>query len=60
MKIDLREIGLGAMDWIVSAWDRDKWRALVNTVYNSFGCTDIRNGAVQEFQFVKRCLKMAL
>jgi hypothetical protein len=28
--MDLREIGLGGMDWIYLAEDRDKWRALVN------------------------------
>jgi hypothetical protein len=32
--IDLREIGWGGMDWIDLAWDRDQWRALVNTVMN--------------------------
>jgi hypothetical protein len=32
LKIDLREIGLGYMDWIDLAEDRDQWRALVNTV----------------------------
>jgi hypothetical protein len=30
--MDLREIGLGGMDWIDLAQDRDKWKALVNTV----------------------------
>jgi hypothetical protein len=32
IKMDLREIGWGAMDWIDLAEDRDQWRALVNTV----------------------------
>jgi hypothetical protein len=32
--IDLREIGWDGMDWIDLAQDRDKWRALVNTVMN--------------------------
>jgi hypothetical protein len=32
IKLDLREIGWGGMDWIDLAQDRDKWRALVNTV----------------------------
>jgi hypothetical protein len=32
MKINLREIGRGAMDWIDLDQDRDNWRALVNTV----------------------------
>jgi hypothetical protein len=33
-KIDLREIGWDGMDWIGLAQDRDKWRALLNTVMN--------------------------
>jgi hypothetical protein len=34
IKIDLREIGWGGVDWIDLAQDRDQWRALVNTVMN--------------------------
>jgi hypothetical protein len=34
IKMDLREIGWGDMDWIDLAQDRDQWRALVNTVIN--------------------------
>jgi hypothetical protein len=34
IKVDLREIGWGGMDWIALAQDRDQWRALVNTVMN--------------------------
>jgi hypothetical protein len=34
IKMDLREIGWGGMDWIHMAQDRDQWRALVNTVMN--------------------------
>jgi hypothetical protein len=33
-KMDLREIGWDGMDWIDLDQDRDKWRALVNTVMN--------------------------
>jgi hypothetical protein len=33
-KMDLREIGFGDVDWIHWAQDRDRWRALVNTVMN--------------------------
>jgi hypothetical protein len=34
IKIDLREIGWGGMDWIDLAQDRGQWMALVNTVMN--------------------------
>jgi hypothetical protein len=34
IKIDLRDIGWGGMDWIDLAKDRDQWRALVNTIVN--------------------------
>jgi hypothetical protein len=34
IKMDLREIGWDGMDWIELAEDRDRWRALVNTVMN--------------------------
>jgi hypothetical protein len=32
--MDLRDIGWGSVDWIQMAQDRDRWRALVNTVMN--------------------------
>jgi hypothetical protein len=32
IKIDLREIGWGCMDWIDLAEGRDQWRAFLNTV----------------------------
>ena len=32
IKMDLREVGRG--DWMELAQDRDRWRALVNTVMN--------------------------
>jgi hypothetical protein len=34
IKMDLREIRWDGMDWIGLAQDRDRWRALVNTVMN--------------------------
>jgi hypothetical protein len=32
IKMNLRETGCGDMDWIDLAQDRDRWRALMNTV----------------------------
>jgi hypothetical protein len=34
VKIALREAGWKGIDWIDLAQDRDRWRALVNTVMN--------------------------
>jgi hypothetical protein len=34
IKMDLREIGWGGIDWINLVQDRDQWRALVSTVMN--------------------------
>jgi hypothetical protein len=34
IKMDLRKIGFGDVDWIDLAQDRDRWRALVNSVMN--------------------------
>jgi hypothetical protein len=34
IKMDLREVGWGVVDWIDLAQDRDRWRALVYTVMN--------------------------
>jgi hypothetical protein len=34
IKMDLREIGWGDMDWTNLAQDRDQWWDLVNTVMN--------------------------
>jgi hypothetical protein len=34
IKIDLREIVWGIMDWVDLAQDRYQWKALVNTVLN--------------------------
>jgi hypothetical protein len=32
IKMDLKEIVWGGVDWIAMGHDRDQWRALVNTV----------------------------
>jgi hypothetical protein len=34
IKMYLREIGFGDVDWIHWAQDRDRWRAFVNTAMN--------------------------
>jgi hypothetical protein len=34
IKIDLREIGWGGMDWIDPTHERDQWTALTNMVMN--------------------------
>jgi hypothetical protein len=34
IKMNLREVGCGCMDWIELAQDSDRWQALVNVVMN--------------------------
>jgi hypothetical protein len=34
IKINLREIGWGGMDWIDLTHNRDQWKALVSTAIN--------------------------
>jgi hypothetical protein len=34
IKMDLRVVGWGDIDWINRAQDRDRWRAVVNAVMN--------------------------
>jgi hypothetical protein len=34
IKRDLQNVGVGCGDWMERAQDRDRWRALVNTVMN--------------------------
>jgi hypothetical protein len=34
IRLDLREIGLGGVDWIRLAQDRYRWRAVVSAVMN--------------------------
>jgi hypothetical protein len=34
IRMDLQEVGCGAVDWIGLAQDSNRWRALVNSVLN--------------------------
>jgi hypothetical protein len=34
IRMDLREIGVGGVDWIRLSQDRDRWRAVVSAVMN--------------------------
>jgi hypothetical protein len=34
IRMDLRKIGLGVVDWIRLPQDRDRWRAVVSVVMN--------------------------
>jgi hypothetical protein len=34
IRMDLGEVGWGDVDWIGLTQDRDKWRALINSVLN--------------------------
>jgi hypothetical protein len=34
IKMDLREVGWGGIDWVDLAQDRDRWRAVVNMAMN--------------------------
>ena len=34
LKCIFQEVGRGTVDWIAAVQDRDKWRAIVNTVMN--------------------------
>jgi hypothetical protein len=34
IRVDIRKTGWGSVEWIQLAQDRDRWRALVNSVIN--------------------------
>jgi hypothetical protein len=34
IKVDLREVGYGGMEWIDFTWDKNQWEALVKLLMN--------------------------
>ena len=34
IKMDLKEVGCGSIDWMELAQDKDRWRVLMNAVMN--------------------------
>jgi hypothetical protein len=47
IKMDLKEVGWGGVEWIHLAQDRDRWRAVVNAVMN-LGVLAPRNWLVSQ------------
>jgi len=39
IKINLKEVGYGGMDWLELAQDKDRWRVIVNALMNFRGST---------------------
>jgi hypothetical protein len=56
IKMDLREIGFGDVDWIHLAQDRDRWQALVNTIMNLRVPFFISSLAERTLSFLRRTL----
>lgn len=36
IEMELQEVGLGTVEWIDMAWDRDRWRAFVGAIMDLF------------------------
>jgi hypothetical protein len=57
IKMDLREIGLGGVDWIRLAQDRGRWRAVVSAVMNLrvLGATELFGYNLRASSFTTHC-----
>jgi hypothetical protein len=63
IKMDLREIGFGDVNWIHWAQDRDRWRALVNMFHVlvplEFGSVRSKSGHAKEpKEFLMTCCSL--
>jgi hypothetical protein len=50
IRMELRDIGWGSVDWIQLAQDRDQWRVLVNTVMSATELVSSKSASRRVFQ----------
>ena len=63
IKMDLKEIGINAENWVDSAQDRDYWRALVNAALNfrvAYTMELVSNSACSSFTEVRPLSRLKL
>jgi hypothetical protein len=52
IRMDLREIGLGGMDWIRLSQDRDRWRAVVSDEPSGSCARELVSDTVYQIQLL--------